>query len=271
MTSGAAGPDSNGLDASKPNIARLYDYLLGGKDNFAADRALGDQIKQALPEIYIGVQAQRAVLRRAVRHLVAEAGIRQLVDVGSGLPTAGNVHEVAQAIDPEVRVAYVDNDPIVLSHARALLASNDATVAVEGDLHRPESIIEHPTVRSFIDFGAPVGLLLCGILHHMGDDEDPWAIVARLVDAVPAGSYLFVHHLLETGDPDAAQAQAALRQGLGRGQFRPLAEVERLFTGLDLVEPGVVHVPDWRPDPDTPSMATHPVLRLAAAGVARKP
>lgn len=271
MTSGDDPRSPAGFDVSRPNIARVYDYLLGGKDNFAPDREVGDKIKDALPEIRIGVEQQRAVLRRVVDFLVGETGVRQLVDVGSGLPTAGNVHEVARSIDPATRVVYVDNDPIVLTHARALLADNPATEVVTGDLRRPSSIIDHPDLRTFLDLREPVGLLLCGILHHILDDEDPWALTAELCAPLPSGSWIFVHHLLDTGDPDVAEAEAALRQGMGRGQFRTMEQIARFFDGLDLAEPGLVYVPEWRPEPGTPSTATHPVLRLAVAGVARKP
>ncbi|GGO83864.1 SAM-dependent methyltransferase [Wenjunlia tyrosinilytica] len=255
----------------QPNIARIYDYLLGGKDNFGPDREVGDRIKKALPEVRIGVEQQRALLRRVVRHLVADVGLTRLVDIGSGLPTACNVHEVAQAINPKVRVAYVDIEPSVLAHARALLADNDETVVVEGDLRRPGTILDHPELTAHIDMGRPVGLLLCGILHHILDEEDPRGIMRQLCDRLAPGSHVFIHHLVTDGDPSVAQAQEAMRQGMGRGNFRSVEEVAELFCGLELVEPGLVHVPEWRPDPDTPSIADHAVLRLAVGGVARKP
>jgi hypothetical protein len=196
-------PDS-AFDAARPSVARVYDYLLGGKDNFAADRAVGDQIIAALPEVQVGVQAQRAVLGRVVRFLVGEAGIRQLIDVGSGLPTADNVHEIAQRAAPGARVVYVDNDPVVLGHARALLAGDDATFAEYGDLLNPASIVASPEVRQHLDWTRPVGLLLCGIVHYVLDEEDPGRLIAELVEALPSGSYVFIHHLLDTGDPATA-------------------------------------------------------------------
>ncbi|MEZ0069644.1 O-methyltransferase involved in polyketide biosynthesis [Streptacidiphilus sp. MAP12-20] len=262
------------METPPPNIARVYDYLLGGKDNYAADRALGDRIAVALPQVHLGVQQQRAVLRRVVDHLVREAGLRQLIDIGSGLPTAENVHQVAQRIDPETRVVYVDNDPAVLAHARALLADNKQTVVTGGDLRHPAELLADPVLRDHIDLDQPVGLLLCGILHYILDDEDPYAVVRTLVDALPSGSYVFVHHLITAGpdvDADVAEAEAALRQGVGRGQFRSHDQVAAFLDGLDLVDPGVVTVTEWRPDTDTLSLETHPVLRLAAVGVARKP
>jgi O-methyltransferase involved in polyketide biosynthesis len=256
-----------------PNIARIYDYLLGGKDHFASDREVGGRIEQATPEVGIGVQAQRAVLRRVVRHLVREVGLRQLVDIGSGLPTASNVHEVAHEIDPEVKVVYVDNDPVVLAHARALLADNKRTIVIDGDLTEPDAILANPALRAHLDPDQPVGLLLCGILHYILDEEDPAGITQRLYAQLPPGSHVFIHHLVTNSadDPDAQAIEGNLRRSVGRGQFRTVDEVKALFAGLDLIEPGVTLVPDWRPDADTQAVSDHPVLRLAAVGVARKP
>ena len=256
-----------------PNIARIYDYLLGGKDNFAPDRAVGDRIAQALPAVHLGVQQQRAALRRGVRYLVAEAGLRQLLDIGSGLPTADNVHQIAQQIDPLTQVVYVDNDPAVLTHARALLADNKQTAVVAADLLQPADLLADPLLREHIDFTRPIGLLLVGILHYVLDEEKPAELVRALVDALPSGSYVFIHHLItpeETADEDTVAAEAALRAGVGRGQFRTMAEVAAFLDGLDLVDPGVVTVSEWRPDEDTPSVQDNPVLRLAAVGIARK-
>ncbi|MBC3841744.1 SAM-dependent methyltransferase [Streptacidiphilus sp. 4-A2] len=262
------------FDMPQPNIARIYDYLLGGKDNYASDRQVGDRIEQALPAVHLGVRQQRAVLRRVVRYLVGEAGLRQLVDIGSGLPTADNVHQIAQQLEPSTRVVYVDNDPVVLAHARALLADSKETVVAVGDLRDPAAILAEPTLREHIDFEQPVGLLLCGILHYVLDNEEPLRIVRQLIDALPSGSYVFIHHLItpdDSADEGTIAAEAALRQGVGRGQFRTLPEVAAFLEGLDLVEPGVVTVTEWRPDEDTPSLVDNPVLRLAAVGVARKP
>jgi hypothetical protein len=266
-----AGYVGSRIDASRPNIARVYDYLLGGKDNFDADRELGDKIKIAMPGVRLGVEQQRAVLRRAVRHLVGQAGIRQIIDIGSGLPTAGNVHEVAGEVAPGTKVVYVDNDPIVLAHARALMADNKTTIAIGGDARHPAEILGNSELNGLIDLGQPVGLLLCGILHHILDDEDPAGIAAAYRSALAPGSYVFIHHLVATDDPSVAAAQTELRQGTGRGQFRPMEQIEQFFDGLDLVEPGVVSATEWRPEPDTPSVDTHPVLRLAAVGLGRKP
>jgi hypothetical protein len=256
-------------DASKPHVARVYDYLLGGKDNFAADRAVGDRMLASIPAVQLGVRAQRDVLGRVVRYLVGEVGLRQLLDIGSGLPTADNVHEIAQRIDPATRVVYLDHDPIVLSHAEALLADDSSTFVVDGDLRDPAAILAHPSVRKHLDWDQPIGLLMCGILHYVLDEEHPGDVVATLYDALPSGSYVFIHHLLATQDPAAATLQEQMRAGLGRAQFRTMDQVKVLFDGLDLVEPGLVIVPDWRPEP--PAIRDHPVLEMACVGVARKP
>ena len=259
------------FNPARPHAARVYDYLLGGKDNFAADREVGDRIIASLPEVQVGVQAQRAVLGRVVRFLVGEAGVKQLLDIGSGLPTSDNVHEIAQRAAPGTRVVYVDNDPVVLAHARAILSDESSTFAERGDLLDPASIVRSPAIRDHLDWDQPIGLLLCGILHYMLDEEDPGRLVAEVADALPSGSYVFIHHLLDTGDPAAAALQEQMLKGLGRVRFRTLAEVRRLFGDLELVEPGLVPIPEWRPDPGTPIRADYGVvLSMACAGVARK-
>jgi hypothetical protein len=263
---------AGGFDPSRPNVARVYDYLLGGKDNFAADRTVGDQIIATLPEVQVGVRAQRAVLGRVVRYLVGEAGIRQLLDIGSGLPTADNVHEIAHRVAASTRVVYLDRDPVVLAHANALLADDTSTFVVDGDLFDPPSILESPVVQAHLDWDAPIGLLLCGIVHYILDSDGPADLVGALVDALPSGSYVFIHHLLDTGDPAATDLQASMLKGLGRVQFRTMAQVRALFGDLELIPPGLVPVPAWRPDPGTPLRADYgPVLELACVGVGKKP
>jgi len=271
IVAGSDDPDDD-FDPSRPNVARVYDYLLGGKDNFAADRVVADRIITGLPEVQVGVKAQRAVLGRVVRYLVGEAGVRQLLDIGSGLPTADNVHEIAQRTAPGTRVVYVDNDPVVLGHARALLADDIATFVEHGDLTKPSSIVGNTAIRAHLDWDRPIGLLLCGIVHYIVDKERPAELVAELADALPPGSYVFIHHLLDTGDPAAAELQAHMLKGLGRVKFRTLHEVRGLFGDLPLVEPGLVPVPGWRPDTGSPIPAGYEmVLSMACAGVARKP
>jgi hypothetical protein len=264
-------PSAGAFDPSRPSVARVYDHLLGGKDNFAADRVLGDRIIATMPTVRIGIRAQRALLGRVVRYLVEEAGVRQLIDIGSGLPTVDNVHQIAQRIDPRTRVIYVDNDPAVLAHARALLADNVSTIAVDGDLRNPAGILRDPDVGRHLDWDQPIGLLLCGILHYINDDEQPAELTETLSRALPGGSFVFIHHLLDSGDPAIAGVQAEFQKGLGRGQFRTWAQIRSLFSGRELVDPGLVLVPEWRPDAGTQSARDFPVLRLACAGVSRKP
>jgi hypothetical protein len=257
---------------SRPNVARVYDYLLGGKDNFAVDRIYGQRIAAAMPGVEAGVRGQRALLGRVVRYLVGNAGIRQLLDIGAGLPTAENVHQIAQRVDPAARVVYVDNDPMVLSHARAVLAENPLTAVADGDLRQPAGIIGHPVVRAHLDWSRPIGLLLSGIMHQIMDYEQPARLTGELIDALPSGSYVFIHHLLDLDVPGAVQLKEFMTRAFGRAEFRTLDRVRELFSGLELVEPGLVRVRDWRPDG---AAATGEVAQagpgLGYAGVARKP
>lgn len=200
MTSPRGGSDADSgvkpltIDTSKPHPARMYDYFLGGKDNYEVDQEAAEQFIKAAPEVRLAVRANRLFMHRAVRHVVAEGGIRQIVDVGTGLPTEPNVHQIARAVAPETRVAYVDNDPIVSTHSRSLLDDDDHTSVVLADLRDPRAILDHPDVRRVIDFDQPVALLLVAILHFITEEEDPDAIVATLLEALPAGSYLVLSH-----------------------------------------------------------------------------
>jgi hypothetical protein len=257
------------FDTSVPHIARVYDYWLGGKDNFAADRAVGDQIIQAYPNIAFGVRANRAFLARAVRFLAAEEGIRQFLDIGTGIPTANNTHRVAQDAAPEARIVYVDNDPIVLAHARALLKSSPqgACAYLDADLRDPGTILD--AAADTLDFAKPVAVLLVAVLHMIGDDAGPAAIVSRLMDACVPGSFLTISH--PASDIDAEQVGEGLRRynesDAEKATFRDRAAVASLFDGLELVEPGLVRVPEWRPDSELEAASPGPVW----AGVARKP
>jgi S-adenosyl methyltransferase len=246
------------INTGVPNPARIYDYFLGGKDNFPADREVADQLLAIAPVARDVVEDNRAFLRRAVRYLVGEAGIRQFVDLGSGLPTRGNVHEIAQEVASDTRVVYVDNDPMVVTHSRALLAG-DNTAAIEADLRDPDSVMRHPEVRELIDFDQPIALLLMAILHFVPDDEDPYGIVARFRDALPAGSYLALSH--GTRDiparpdmsPEAMAEMGAKVERLYQLTTASLvtrthAQVERFFDGFDLLDPGLVEIQLWRPD-----------------------
>ncbi|MEV4272483.1 SAM-dependent methyltransferase [Micromonospora aurantiaca (nom. illeg.)] len=278
MTSDAPGTasESGRIDTTVAHPARRYNYWLGGKDNFQADRDSGDAMAARFPTIRISALENRRFLRRAVRHLAGEAGIRQFLDIGTGIPTADNTHEVAQSTDPCARVVYVDNDPIVLAHARALLTSSPegATAYLDADLRDPERILAHPDLRRTLDLSQPVALMLLAVLHFVPDGEDPYAIVGRLLDALPAGSYLAASHATQDYLPDelAAEAKAAARGGGPHGviNLRSREEVVRFFDGLELVEPGVCSVAEWRADGE-PEPRPSVVDVSMYGGVARKP
>jgi S-adenosyl methyltransferase len=237
-------------DPSKANPARVYDALLGGKDNFAADRQVAGRLAAAKPALLANVRANRAFLGRATRHLAAEAGIRQFLDIGTGLPNLDNTHEVAQRVAPESRIVYVDNDPSVLAHARAILVSQPEgeTSYLHADLRDPEAILTQ--AAQTLDFEKPVAVMLLGILYMIPDTDEPYPIVARLMEAVAPGSYLVISHPASDVDPDAA-AEAARQYDsmLPTSQTnRTRAQVMRFFEGLRLLEPGVVPLNRWRPD-----------------------
>jgi hypothetical protein len=238
------------IDPEIPSVARMYDYYLGGKDNFAADRAAADQVVAAMPNVLEFTRANRVLLSRAVTMMAAH-GVRQFLDIGSGLPTQENVHEVAQRAAPGCRVVYVDNDPIVLTHARALLADNPLTTVVQADLREPDTILGHPDVKARIDFTQPVGLLLLAILHFIPDEERPADIVARLRAPLVPGSYLAISHGHAgevTQDVEDRVRSAYGRTGAGDIIPRGAGEVAEFFRGTELVGPGLVQVADWRPD-----------------------
>jgi SAM-dependent methyltransferase len=263
------------VDTTRPSIARVYDYMLGGKDNFAIDRMASERALAITPDGPGAARANRAFLRRAVRFLAAEVGIRQFLDVGSGLPTRGNVHEVAQQVDPSAHVVYVDNDPMVLAHGRALLVDEHTTTVLQADIRRPEEILDHRVTREYIDFGRPVGLLLLGILHHLNDHEDPGAIAARLRAALPAGSYLAISHFRDPGaaHPDASakarEVERVFNQTLGTGRWRRQEEILGYFGDFELLEPGLVPLAEWRPDTAEPPEQTD-TYHTFVGGVARK-
>jgi S-adenosyl methyltransferase len=257
------------LDTGVPHIARIYDYSLGGKDNFAVDREAAEEFVKVMPGILITVRHSRAFLARAVRFLAAECGIRQFLDIGTGLPTANNTHEVAQSVSPECRVVYVDNDPMVLAHARALLASSPEgrTTYIHADLRDTDKILDD--ARDILDFTQPVAIMLLGILHCIPDDDDPYKIVERLLAAVPPGSYLVLGH--PANDVEAAAAAAAtadLNNRLAEPvTFRSRDEVAGFLDGVEVLEPGLVQYAQWRPDPDT--HASGPVSAWCAVALKR--
>jgi SAM-dependent methyltransferase len=265
------GPAANELNTNVPQSARVYDYWLGGKDNFPADRTMAEAIAQQVPSIRAQVRAQRAFMGRAVRFLVGEAGIRQFLDIGTGIPSAGNVHEVAQELAPESRVVYVDNDPVVLTHSRALLSSTPAgqLAFILADLRQPAAILDDPAVAKTLDVGQPVGLVLVGIMHHLRDDEDPQGILTTLLDALAPGSYLALTQSTPDFDPGAMRGLAEVSERGGITNVpRSFADTERFFAGLELVPPGLVPLPDWRPDLGPAQDAGQ---SYAYGGVARKP
>jgi hypothetical protein len=257
------------INTGVAHSARVYDYWLGGKDNFAADREVGDAITAAIPSVPLLARDNRAFLGRAVRYLAQEAGIRQFLDIGTGIPTAGNTHVVAQAVAPASRIVYVDNDPIVLAHARALMTSDPAgaTAFIQADFRDPGTILADPALRRTLDLDKPVALILVAILHFFTDDENPRDIVSSLVDALPSGSYLTVTNLTaDFMDPEqATQATAAGRRGGITYVPRSEAEVAAFFPGLDLVDPGVVPMQAWRPDGGAPAGPRGPTSYAAMA------
>jgi S-adenosyl methyltransferase len=260
--------DAPSFDTSVAHVARVYNYWLGGKDNFAADRAAAEQAIAAYPDIAASARANRAYLRRVVHFLAGEAGIRQFLDIGTGIPSANNTHEVAQAVAPDSRIVYVDNDPVVLVHARALLSSSAAgkTDYIDADLRNAGQILER--AAGTLDFSEPVGIMLMAILQHVSEDDDPLGVVARLVSAVPPGSYLAISHPASDIEPEKMAAMAArLNQMMAeKVTFRTRPEVAAFFEGLELVEPGLVNAPQWRPGSE--AEARNPAALWS--GVARK-
>jgi SAM-dependent methyltransferase len=258
-----------GVDTRRANIARVYDYWLGGSQNFLADQDLGRQIVAVEPMAREIARANRAFLGRAARYLAGE-GIRQFLDIGSGIPTQGNVHEVAQAASPGCRVVYADTDPVVVAHSQAILADHPDAAVIRADLRDPAAILADPAVQRLIDFREPVGLLLVAVLHFIDDADDPWQIVATLRDALAPGSFLVVSHATTDDRPDLARAVEKVYNGsvAGSWQFRSGAQIRRFFDGFDLVDPGLVPAHQWRPDPDASDPAG---LWGLLGGVGRKP
>ncbi len=255
------------LNTGVPQTARIWNYWLGGKDNFPVDRAVGDQILEAFPAIVENARASRAFLARAVRYLAGEAGIRQFLDIGTGLPTANNTHQVAQAVAPECRIVYVDNDPLVLAHARALLTSSPegATDYLDADLRDPDKLLQE--AARTLDFGQPVAVMLMGILGHIEDDNQAQSIVQRLMDAVPSGSYLAMYDSTDTSEEVVEAARIWNQSAKPPYHLRSPERIARFFDGLELVEPGVVSTLEWRPEPGSGPPAEIDSL----CGIGRKP
>ena len=251
MTDEGAPP---GIDTTKPSVARVYNFMIGGKDHFAADRAVAEAILKVEPNAETEGRAHRAFLGRVVRFMVREAGIRQFIDVGSGIPAAENTHQVAQQVDPAARVVYVDNDPVVIVHAKALIGSTTTTRVIAGDVRQPEAILDDPVMREFIDFSRPAGVLLMSILHHVADGEDPGAIARTFRNAVAPGSHLALSHFCNPGAANpkeseiAAESERVFTQNFGTGRWRTPSEITAFFGDFRLISPGLVPLALWRPD-----------------------
>jgi hypothetical protein len=260
-----------GVDVERPNVARIYDALLGGTHNFAVDRDHARTLTAIDPGMREAARANRAFLGRVVRFL-ADAGIRQFLDIGSGVPTEGNVHEVARAVAPDSRVVYVDTDLVAIAHSKSILAGDDKATIIEADLREPEAILGHPEVDRLIDFERPVGLLMVTVLHYIRDEENPGDLVKTLTRPLVSGSYLTISH--GTYDQRPASEVKAIRKLYTRATApatpRGHAEIRAFFDGFDLVEPGLVFLPQWRPDGPGP-LSDHPERSLNYAGVGRKP
>ncbi|WBB67208.1 SAM-dependent methyltransferase [Micromonospora sp. WMMD812] len=250
------------IDIERPSVARMYDYYLGGSHNFAADRAAAQAMVAAVPEAPLMAQANRAFLRRAVQFLV-EAGVRQFLDIGSGIPTVGNVHEIAQLAAPESRVVYVDVDPVAVEHSREILAGTDRAAVVQEDLRNPERILAHPDVRRLLDFDQPVAVMVVAVLHFVSDDDRPAEILRTLREALAPGSFLVLSQASDDGrsEDERAEAERVYRRTDNPLWVRGRAELTALFDGFELVEPGVVWVPQWRPEsPDSAEDAERAVF-----------
>jgi hypothetical protein len=260
------------IDLERPSVARVYDYWLGGAHNFAADRVAGDKTLETMPELKGVILTNRALLRRMVRHLV-ESGVRQFLDLGSGIPTAGNVHEIARQVDPATRVVYVDVDPVAVAHGKSILSDTDGVIAMQADIREPESVLEDPAVREVLDFTEPIAVLMIALLHFMPDSDEPAKIINCYLEPLVPGSYLGISHYgFEDGEEGAGQREA--RQ-VYSGKVTPMVPRNRtefacFFAGLELVDPGVTRMPLWHPE--SPDDVDEDAARFPGFGaLARKP
>jgi hypothetical protein len=257
------------VDLSRPSAARMYDYYLGGAHNFGVDRDVAKQVLALFPDGPLIAQTNRAFLHRAVRHLL-DAGVRQFLDIGSGIPTAGNVHEIAQQTDPEARVLYVDHDPVAVAHSELILRDNPRAGVLQADLRRPDEILDAPELKQLLDLSQPVGVLMIAVLHFVAPEEHPEEFIGRVRDVVPAGSHLAISHGTGGERERLSQAQELYKATTTPFTRRNHDEVRALFDGWELVEPGVVWAPEWRPSwPD--EVGDDPAGSLLAVGVGRRP
>jgi hypothetical protein len=259
------------IDTTAPNAARVYDYWLDGAHNFPADREMAHKVELAVPAARDGARVNRAFLRRTVRFMV-ESGIRQFLDIGSGIPTVGNVHEIAQRADPECRIVYVDKEPVAFAHSELLLAGNDRAVAIQANFRDVENILDHPQTKLMLDFDQPVGLLMLWLLHFVPDSWDPASILARYSDRLAPGSYLALSHVTTDGNPTGQTETIQLyRNTQDPVSFRSHQEILRLFAGFELVEPGLVGSAFWRPSGSGDVSDNTEMNTVSYGGVGRKP
>ncbi|MQA11982.1 MAG: hypothetical protein GEU98_26280 [Pseudonocardiaceae bacterium] len=257
------------VDLTRPNAARVYDYYLGGAHNFDVDREFARRAKKLLPDVATVALMNRQFLQRVVREL-SHAGVRQFLDLGSGIPTVGNVHEIARAINPDARIAYVDNDAVAVAHSRLLLEDDDRADIVPADIRFPDTVLDHPITQQLLDFREPVAVIMCSILHFVSDDEDPVGIVHGYRDALCSGSYLAVSHATTDGRPDLAAFGEVYRQTANPVTVRGYHDVATFFDGFELIEPGLVFTSQWRPE-NPAGVGDDPGASGAYAGVGRKP
>jgi hypothetical protein len=262
----------SGLQLDVPNSARIYDYILGGYHNFEMDRLVAEKVIEIYPDARRSAQACRAFLRRVVTFLV-EQGVDQFLDVGAGIPTVGNTHKVAQNANPAVRVVYVDIDPVAVAHSRAMLQDNPQATAIQGDVQQPQEILNHPEVKGLLDFGRPVAVLLLLILHAVPDDEEAYSAVRTFRAALAPGSYIAISHgTCDNAPPGVIQQMETLSAGTSTpSRYRPRSHVQAFFEGLELVKPGLVYIPLWRPEGPDDIHFDEPERSLAFGGIGRKP
>ena len=265
------------VDARMPSIARVYDAVLGGKDHYDADRMVHGQLMAVAPEISRLAWDNRAFVLRVTRFLAAQEGVDQFLDCGTGLPTEENTHEAAQRSNPDARVVYVDNDPVVLAHGRALLAQNDRTHIIMADFTKPDALLTDPLLHQYLELDRPLAVYHIGTLHHLGDDRRPAELMRAYIDALPSGAYLALSHFYRPCDEDPELGELAerlerafLNSALGSGRFRSRTEIASYLEGMDLVDPGLVPPAAWRPD-DPEQEPLDPVQRLMLGALARKP
>jgi S-adenosyl methyltransferase len=262
------------IDTTRPTIARVSDALLGGKDHFAPDREGARTYLEYVPDAGRCAVENREALVKGVQYLARTAGINQFLDIGSGLPTVKNTHEAAQEINPDERVVYIDNDPLVLAHGRALLAANNTTTVVTADLREPQSILDHPETRRMLDFSRPIALMVVGLLMHFHDDEQPDEWIRVLLNAIPSGSYLFITDFVDTGEPLQKRMEQAGLESLGNGWIRTPQRIQEHFLGLPLISPGLDFLARWfpeNPEREVPEPEElEPYQRILMAGIGRK-